>query len=329
MRTTLRNIITTAAAVFALQLPAIRTASAEIDPVIKALFPPLPKSADSPHNPGTPEKIALGKRLYSETKLSKAEGLSCNSCHDLKNYGVDNEATSLGHNNQRGTRNSPTVYNAALHIAQFWDGRAKDVEEQALGPMMNPVEMAMATEVEVIQRLSKDPSYIEAFKKAFPGEKEPLNFQNVGKAIGAFERTLLTPSRFDAYLKGDEKALSAEEIRGLKTFHETGCTMCHAGATVGGQMFQKLGLVKPYETKDLGRYEVTKNEAEKYFFKVPSLRNIEKTAPYFHDGNVKTLDEAVRLMAEHQLGRTLTDGQVNDIVTFLKALTGELPQSAL
>lgn len=291
----------------------------------RALFKSLPDQVDSTDNPITEVKVALGKKLFYDPRLSQSSKLSCNSCHNLETYGVDNEKTSVGHENQRGSRNSPTVYNAALHISQFWDGRALTIEEQALGPVMNPVEMAMPTEAEAIARLSKDAEYVRMFKEAFPEEQQPLTFLNMGKAIGAFERTLLTPSRFDAFLEGDNNALTAAEQKGLKTFMEVGCTACHSGAALGGHMYQKLGLVKPYPTEDLGRFEVTKNESDKHVFKVPSLRNVEKTYPYFHDGGVATLGEAVRLMATHQLGRELTDEQVKEIVTFLRSLTGEIP----
>jgi cytochrome c peroxidase len=175
----------------------------------------------------------------------------------------------------------------------------------------------------VLERLKKDKTYPAEFAAAFPGESDPITYPNVGKAIGAFERTLITPSRFDDFLKGDESALTAEEKKGAQLFAQTGCTACHNGATLGGNMFQKLGLVKPYPTTDMGRFQVTKNEADKMMFKVPSLRNVAKTGPYFHDGSVKTLEEAVSKMAEYQLGRQLTPEQVNEIVTFLNALTAK------
>ena len=302
--------------------------SAEVDPTLRALFSPLPATSIDVNNHLTSKRIALGKKLYFEKKLSKAQDLSCNSCHDLNNFGVDNQKTSLGFNGQRGGRNSPTVYNAALHFAQFWDGRAKDVEEQALGPIMNPVEMAMPSEKEVIDRLLTDSVYISQFKEAFPDESEALNFKNIGKAIGAFERTLITPSKFDEYLNGDEKALSEDAIRGLKAFRDTGCVACHNGSTLGGQMFQKLGIVKPFPTSDLGRYEVTKLDSDKLIFKVPSLRNVSKTAPYFHDGSIQTLEEAVKLMGEHQLGAKMDERKIKDIVAFLNSLTGEIPITA-
>lgn len=294
-----------------------------LDP--KALpFAPLPEQVVDPNNPITPEKVVLGKKLFFETKLSLGQDISCNSCHNLDSFGVDNKPTSPGHKGQLGNRNSPSVYNAALHFAQFWDGRAANVEEQALGPVLNPKEMAMPKEEVVMERLQSEPEYVSMFIAAFPGEEKSLTFKNMGRAIGAFERTLLTPSRFDKYLAGDEAVLSAQEKKGLETFVSVGCTACHSGVGVGGGMFQKLGLVKPFETKDEGRFEVTKNPADKYFFKVPSLRNIVKTGPYFHDGSVKTLEEAVRLMGEHQLGRKLSNEQIADIIAFLGTLTGEV-----
>ena len=288
-----------------------------------AAFTPLPATAESASNPITQQKVALGKKLFLDKRLSKANDISCNSCHSLDTFGVDNKPTSDGHKGQKGNRNSPSVYNAALHATQFWDGRAATVEDQALGPILNPVEMAMDSEKAVVDRLKADKALAKEFAGAFPQEKDPVTYKNVGRAIGAFERTLLTPSRFDAYLKGDENALTQAEKDGGRLFVQTGCTACHNGVGVGGQMYQKLGLVKPYDTKDLGRYEVTKAEADKFFFKVPSLRNIEKTGPYFHDGSVATLEDAVSRMAEYQLGRTLSQKDVESIVTFLKAMTAQ------
>jgi len=298
----------------------------EIDAALLAAFGKLPKAFDRKEGPATEEQIQLGRMLYYETRLSKNHDLSCNSCHDLNNYGQDSKPTSPGHKGQLGSRNSPTVYNAAGKHLQFWDGRAADVEEQALGPILNPVEMAVPDEKKVIATLKSIPEYVEAFKKAFPEDKDPVTFANVGKAIGAFERGLVTPSKWDRFLDGDKDALTDEEKLGFKKFVETGCTSCHMGPLVGGTMFQKLGLVKPWPNeKDLGRYDVTKNDADKMFFSVPSLRNIAKTAPYFHDGSVATLDEAVRLMARHQLGKELSDEDVKSIVTWLETLTGEIP----
>jgi cytochrome c peroxidase len=218
------------------------------------------------------------------------------------------------------------VYNAALEFAQFWDGREKDVEAQAKGPVTNPVEMAMPSEKRVIDTLRSMPGYVEAFAKAFPGEKDPVTFENLARAIGAFERKLLTPSRWDKLLKGDPAALTDAEKQGFNDFVAAGCGVCHNGPLLGGDKYMKLGSVKPWpDVKDLGRYAVTKVEADKLHFKVPMLRNIERTGPYGHDGKLPTLADAVTKMAVHQNGKTLTPEQVASIITFLKALTGELP----
>jgi len=267
-------------------------------------FAPLPDVAPG-EEPLTEEKVALGRMLYYDARLSKSQKISCNSCHVLTQYGVDNEPTSDGHKGQKGTRNSPTVYNAALHFAQFWDGRAPNVEEQAKGPVTNPVEMAMKSGKQVIAVLKSMPEYVEAFQKAFPADKDPVTYDNMGKAIGAFERKLITPARWDKFLKGDQTALTAEEKTGFNTFVSSGCQMCHAGALLGGSMYQKIGVMTPWpETSDPGRSKVTGNDADKLMFKVPSLRNVEKTGPYFHNGQTATLKEAISMMADHQLGKT-------------------------
>lgn len=296
----------------------------EIQKRAQQLFGALPAEAVNPANPVTPAKIDLGRRLYYEKRLSLDQDLSCNSCHGLTTFGVDNEPTSEGHDEQRGARNSPTVFNAAFHFAQFWDGRAKDVEEQAKGPVLNPVEMAMPSPEHVVAVLASIPGYHPLFAAAFPGEQDPITFDNFANAVGAFERRLVTPSRFDDFLGGQEDALTDAELAGLEKFMDTGCPTCHVGATLGGQMFQKLGLVHPYETKDQGRFDVSKQEADKSFFKVPSLRNVEKLGPWFHDGSVTSLDEAIRLMAWHQLGKELTPADVGSIATFLHTLTGRV-----
>jgi cytochrome c peroxidase len=290
----------------------------------KALLGTPAPAAESPANPVTDAKVNLGRMLYFDQRLSIDNDVSCNSCHQLDKHGVDNEKTSKGHKAQRGDRNSPTVYNAAFHFAQFWDGRAADVEEQAKGPILNPVEMAMPSEPEVINRLEAIEGYREAFAAAFPGEKRPITYDNLARAIGAFERKLVTPSPFDEFLAGKDQALAKEQQEGLTIFLDTGCTVCHSGTVLGGQMYQKLGLVKPYPTDDPGRAKITGNDAERGFFKVPSLRNVEKTAPYFHDGSIATLDQAARIMAEHQLGRTLSDADVTKVVAFLESLTGKI-----
>jgi len=290
----------------------------------KGIFGVLPADAPNPANPITPEKVTLGRMLFYEPRITLSRKLSCNSCHGLDTYGVDNQPTSVGHEGQRGERNSPTVYNAALEFVQFWDGRAADVEEQAKGPVLNPVEMAMPSEPEVVGRLKEIPGYGPLFAAAFPGEADPINFDNAAKAIAAFERKLVTPGPFDDFLNGNDQALTPEQLAGLQTFMDTGCITCHNGATVGGRMFQKLGLVEPYPTKDVGREKVTHNEADRYFFKVPMLRNVAKTGPWFHDGSIQNLDDAIRLMARHQLGKQLGTGEIASIRAFLESLTGRV-----
>lgn len=287
-----------------------------------ALFGTLPDEAASASNPVTPAKIALGRMLYFDPRLSKNQDISCNSCHDLARSGVDGEPTSPGHKGQRGDRNSPTVYNAALHVAQFWDGRAADVEAQAKGPILNPIEMATLDEAHCLAVLRSIPGYAPLFAAAFPGEKDPITYDNVGRAIGAFERRLLTPSRFDAFLEGQDSALTPPEIEGLAVFLDTGCTSCHNGTAVGGALFQKLGAVKPYPTQDPGRAKVTGNAADQGVFKVPSLRNVAQTGPWFHDGSLTSLNEVVVIMARHQLGRELDEAQAASLVAFLGSLTG-------
>ncbi|NNL65840.1 MAG: cytochrome-c peroxidase, partial [Myxococcales bacterium] len=291
----------------------------------KAVLGVLPAHADREDLPPNAARIDLGRMLYYEPRLSKNHDISCNSCHRLDAFGVDGEPTSPGHKGQRGDRNSPTVYNAALHVAQFWDGRAADVEEQAKGPILNPVEMSMGGETDVLAVLNSIPDYPGLFAAAFPeSSSDAVSYDNLALAIGAFERRLITPGPLDDFLEGDLDALSKDAQRGLELFLDVGCATCHNGAAVGGGMYQKLGLVEPYETEDTGRHKLTGNEADEYFFKVPSLRNIAKTGPYFHDGSIATLDEAVRLMAKHQLGKTLDDEQLRLLMAFLESLTGRV-----
>jgi cytochrome c peroxidase len=332
LNTVFRPFLLVAAAAAAPALAQVPKAAAPaaqkvvINPAQLIAFKPLPERFEDARNPITPEKVELGRMLYFDTRLSKNHDVSCNSCHDLGKYGVDNKATSPGHRKQLGARNSPTVYNAGAHIAQFWDGRAATIEDQAKGPVLNPVEMAMPSEARVVETLKSIPGYVTAFQKAFPGSQDAVTYDNMARAIGAFERQLVTPSRFDKFLGGDADALTDAEKVGLQKFLEQGCQTCHSGPAVGGGSFQKLGLVKPYPSKDQGRFEHTKNEADRMQFRVPSLRNIAKTGPYFHDGSVKDLPTAVRLMADHQFGRPISDGDVKSIVTFLNVLTGELPR---
>ncbi len=286
------------------------------------LFAPLPEVMSD--KPLSDDMIKLGRMLFYETRLSKDNTVSCNSCHDLEHFGVDGRLTSLGVGGKTGTRNAPSVYNAALHVAQFWDGRSPNVEDQATGPVVNPVEMALKSE-EAADRIKAIPEYKELFVKVFPKEKEPISLKNIGKAIGAFERKLVTPSPFDRFLRGDSQALTEEQKKGLERFISVGCVGCHNGVGVGGGQFRKLGEKEKYITKDLGRYLVTHKDADKYVFKVPSLRNVTETAPYFHDGSVNSLREAVLLMGKHQLGIDLADEDVTLIIKFLESLRGEIP----
>jgi cytochrome c peroxidase len=298
----------------------------------RTFFAPLPATAENEANPGTAAKIKLGYTLYYDNRLSKEGNISCNSCHNLATYGVDNLPTSPGDDGTLGDRNSPTVLNSALHMAQFWDGREPDVEAQAGGPVLNPVEMAMPDEAFVVNRLQGIEGYKTLFKEAFPEEEKPITYNNMKMAIGAFERELLTPSKFDQYLSGDKTALSSAEQKGMKTFIDQGCISCHMTSLIGGNMYQKTGVYASYaetvgaEKDDLGRYEVTESEADKYLFKVPSLRNVEKTAPYFHDGAVESLSEAIKVMCKIQLNKDITDEQAKEIETFLASLTGEVPE---
>ncbi|NOX99169.1 MAG: c-type cytochrome, partial [Verrucomicrobia bacterium] len=281
------------------------------------MFQPLAESAENPKNPFNDAKLELGRKLFFDKRLSLDHTVSCNSCHDLKTYGVDGAAFSTGIKGQKGGRSAPSVYNAAIHIAQFWDGREPDVEAQAKGPILNGVEMGMPDGDYVMKVVKSIPGYVELFNKAFPESKNALSYDNLGNAIGAYERKLLTPSRFDKFLKGDDKALTAAEQKGLMTFITTGCTTCHNGMGVGGHLYQKLGLAKAWPgLKDEGRGKVTGNAVENFYFKVPSLRNISETAPYLHDGSVSDLGDMVKKMAEYQLGRELSDQDTESIVTF-------------
>ena len=302
--------------------------------VAKNMYQPLPNEAVNPDNAITPEKVLLGKTLYYDNRLSIHNIQSCNTCHNLATFGVDNNPTSPGDNGKPGTRNSPTTLNAALHFVQFWDGRMKDVEEQAGGPVMNPAEMGMPNEKEVIARLAKNDGYKKMFEAAFAGEKQAVTFENMKKAIGAFERTLLTPGKWDKFLGGDLTALNDQELKGFSTFMETGCMACHMGPLLGGAMFQKYPLFGTHQeltgstVDDLGKMQATKNEADKYMFKVPSLRNIAETWPYLHDGSVKELETSIKIMAKGELNKELTTEKISEIAAFLKALTGEVPADA-
>jgi len=301
-------------------------------------FDVLPTKAPEPaDNHGTAAKIALGKQLYFEPRLSLDGTVSCNSCHNLMASGTDNKSTSAGVAGKHGGRSAPTVWNSAFLSVQFWDGRANTLEDQAKGPILNPVEMAMPSEKAVIKRLQQIPGYVSQFKAVFGADG--LTLDNIAKAIAAFERTLLTPNApVDRYVKGDKQALSKQAQRGMQTFSEVGCTACHSGVNyagpempVGTGFYQTFPVFdSPYVAKydlkaDKGRYEATHDKSDMHMWRVPSLRNVALTAPYFHNGEVKTLDEAVRVMAKSQLDKTLSDKQVADIVAFLEGLTGEFP----
>ncbi len=296
-----------------------------------AVFQPLPATVEHTAGPDGPERVALGHKLFMDPRLSLDSSISCNSCHRLDLGGADMEPTSTGVHGQKGGRNSPTVYNAALHNMQFWDGRAADVEQQAGMPVLNPVEMAIPDEGYLVDRLKRTADYPALFQAAFPGTAEPITYANIREAIGAFERTLLTPSRFDAFLNGENTALDSAEMAGLRIFMDVGCAACHNGAAVGGASLQKFGVHADYRSLtgspagDVGREQVTGKPGDRDVFKVPGLRNITATAPYFHDGKVAELDQAIRVMAQAQLGKELSDAEVNAILAFLELLSGEKP----
>lgn len=274
-------------------------------------------------------RVDLGRRLFYEKHLSVNASLSCDSCHQLTAYGVDpGHSVSIGHNDKPGGRNSPTVYNAGLQFVQFWDGRAATLAEQAAGPMMNPVEMGMPSPEAVLAYLHSSPDYKKQFQQAYPGVKDPVVMENVTDAIASFESGLITPARWDKYLQGDTSALSDGEKEGLRVFIRSGCASCHAGKGLGGNSYQKLGAYRDWtdQNSDLGRMAVTHKPSDRLYFKVPLLRNVTETGPWFHDGNVKTIEEAVRLMGHYQTGRQLSEDDVHSIVLFLQSLKGEIPQ---
>lgn len=303
--------------------------------VVSASLPLAASAAEEPiqpiaaAKPASPALVELGKKLYFDPRLSKSGFISCNSCHNLSMGGTDNLKTSIGHNWNQGPINAPTVLNSSMNIAQFWDGRAKDLQAQAGGPIANPGEMASShtLAVEVLQSI---PGYAPDFKKAFGTDK--VTIDEVTRAIAAFEQTLVTPnSRFDKWLKGDKKALTAQERAGYALFKDSGCVACHNGPAVGGNSFQKMGVVAPYKASSPaeGRVDVTGKDADRFNFKVPTLRNVELTYPYFHDGAANTLKEAVDTMGRIQLGRTFSDKENAEIVAFLKTLTGDQPNFKL
>lgn len=298
---------------------------------------PLPSVAPAPaDNPTTLEKVTLGKMLYHDPRLSSTGTVSCASCHNTMLGGEDNRPVAMGVNGQTGGRSAPTVWNSAFNKVQFWDGRADSLEAQAAGPVTNPIEMGMKSWDDVVARLKTIEGYQHAFEKAFG--KDSISKENATKAIAAYERTLITPnSPYDKYLGGDKDAMTKQQIRGMEKAVEVGCTSCHSGPAFNGPgMFQKFPVnsngyfeAQYHFLKDKGLAEVTKKDSDEHLWKVPTLRNVALTAPYFHNGSVKTLDRAVWLMAKLQLNKELSDGDVADIVAFLNALTGEFPTQTM
>jgi cytochrome c peroxidase len=271
--------------------------------------------------------VALGRKLFHDKRLSKDDSIACSSCHDLALGGTDRQIHSIGVGGIVGPINAPTVYNSSLNFVQFWDGRAASLEEQALGPIQNPKEMGLSLE-EAVRKISSDKFYEKEFVELF---KSPTSAQNIASAIATYEKSLITSnSPFDRFLKGDKSALNSSATEGYNLFKSYGCVACHQGNNIGGNMFQRFGVMGDYfadrgnvTEADNGRYNVTKKESDRFVFKVPSLRNVALTAPYFHDGSAKTLEQAVRVMAKYQLGRTLNNKEIVYLVDFLNSLTGE------
>nr|VFK57552.1 MAG: cytochrome c peroxidase [Candidatus Kentron sp. TUN]VFK60034.1 MAG: cytochrome c peroxidase [Candidatus Kentron sp. TUN]VFK65875.1 MAG: cytochrome c peroxidase [Candidatus Kentron sp. TUN] len=274
-------------------------------------------------------QVELGKKLFFDPRLSKSGFISCNSCHNLSMGGTDNLKTSIGHNWHQGPINAPTVLNAGMNFTQFWNGRARDLKEQAGGPIANPGEMA-STHALAVQVLASILGYAVEFKQVFGADK--IDIDQVTQAIAEFEKTLVTPnSRFDQWLRGNKGIITKQELAGYELFKDSGCTRCHNGPAMGGTSFQKMGVLKPYETENSaqGRFDVTRNESDRFVFKVPVLRNVEMTYPYFHDGEAATLKEAVDTMGKLQVGREFTADENAKIVAFLKTLTGDQPSFPL
>lgn len=316
----LRALITSLLAVGTIAAPPALAAAGATDEPIKPIEAAKPKNEN---------KVELGKMLFFDPRLSKSGFISCNSCHNLSMGGSDNLPSSIGHKWHQGPINSPTVLNSSLNLAQFWDGRAKDLKDQAGGPIANPGEMAFSHEL-AVGVLQSIPQYRARFKRIYSSDK--LDIGMVTDAIAAFEETLVTPdSRFDKWLKGDKNAINKTELEGYKLFKDAGCTGCHNGPAVGGASFQKMGVLEPYKTqsKAEGRFAVTGKEEDRLFFKVPTLRNVELTYPYFHDGAAATLEDAVNTMGRIQLGRNFTKDENAKIVAFLKTLTGKQPHLTL
>jgi cytochrome c peroxidase len=271
-----------------------------------------------------PNRVTLGRLLFHDPRLSKNRAISCSTCHVLSRFGIDGKQISTGAKGVPGRRNTPSVFNGAMQVAQYWDGRAVDVEAQAVSAIRNPLEMAMPSEQAVVKVLSRVPRYVELFQKAFPGDQHAVSLNNVGEAIGAFERGLVTNSRWDKFVEGDRSALTVREKQGQRLFMQRGCIVCHAGPQVGGTSFQKVGATYPWPNQgDQGRVEITQFAPDRMVFKVPSLKNVAETAPYFHDGSASNLEVAIRLMGYHQLGIEMADDDVRAIAEWLRSMTGE------
>lgn len=299
-----------------------------------AIFKPVPAEVTQIRGQAVSEDQArLGHKLWFDPRLSRSHVISCNTCHNLSLGGGDNVTTSIGHGWQKGPRNSPTVLNAVFNAAQFWDGRAEDLQAQAKGPVQAGVEMNNTPE-RVVATLKSIPEYADEFKKAFPHDKEPVSFDNMAYALEAFEVSLTTPdSPFDRYLKGDDKALDAKQKEGLALFMDSGCSACHSGVNVGGQGYFPFGVIKKpgaeiLPSGDKGRFTVTNTATDEYVFRAAPLRNVALTPPYFHSGEVWELEQAVAIMGDSQLGRTLKPEEASAIAAFLRSLTGKQPQVA-
>jgi cytochrome c peroxidase len=320
-------------ALLSVLLLAVSTAFADDDLMKRAQtrFKPIPKTVSEMKGKFfTPQKAELGKMLYFEPRLSSSALISCNTCHNVGMGGADFQETSVGHHWQKGPRNAPTVLNSVFNVAQFWDGRAEDLKQQAKGPVQASVEMNNTPEM-TIKTLKSMPEYIALFQNAFPGQMDPVTFDNMAEAIESFEATLLTPdSPFDFYLGGNKDALNAAQLEGLKLFMDKGCVTCHGGINMGGEAYFPFGLVERPTAEiiagDTGRYKITHSKSDEYVFKAPSLRNIELTPPYFHSGKVWNLKEAVKIMGVAQLGAVLTADEVDRIEGFLKTTTGVQPK---
>ncbi len=301
----------------------------------RTYFAPLPKVMDSKENTVTPEKAKLGKTLFYETRISVDRTVSCSKCHKIALYGTDGLKKAIGNHYKTNPRNAPTVFNAAAQISEHWIGNRTSVEDQAKQALVGPPSYGLASYADAEKFLRSVPGYQTLFAEAFPNDKEPVTADNFAKAIGAWERTLVTPSPFDDYLNGDTTKLDAAQKAGLAMFMGVGCARCHNGPYVGGEMYEKFGIKQPYWNLthspeiDSGRFVVTRSDADMFVFKIPVLRNVAMTSPYFHDGSVDSLSNAVKIMAQVQLGVTLDESQAGLIVAFLKSLTGQIPQDAL